>query len=200
MPPHADHQKRRKQILAGLVRQAARTGLHSVTMRSVAAEAGVSLRLVQYYFGSKAELMHSALLLLEKKSGERWHDRLEDMEDPASTRSCLDAFFVEALPVNDESRAFQLLWMSYAVLAMTDPELAAQPFIDGPNRLENELANTLRNAQQAGRLRADVDVAREAAVLLSISHGLCTSVLVGQKTSEDAIATMHYHLDRLFKK
>lgn len=199
MPRHADHRMRRQQILDGLIRSAARGGLHTVSMRSVAAEAGVSLRLVQYYFGSKAELMHSAVVFLEEKSNERWRDRLAGMSDPASTRSCLDAFFVEALPADQESRTFQLLWMSYAVLAMTDRELAAQPFVEGPNRLEHELASTLRSAQQAGHLKSDADVEREAALLLSISHGLCTSVLVGRKTPDEAISAMHYHLDRVFE-
>ena len=39
------------------MRTAAARGLHATGMREVAAEAGVSLRLVQYYFGTKEELL-----------------------------------------------------------------------------------------------------------------------------------------------
>ncbi|MGV7636496.1 TetR family transcriptional regulator, partial [Mycobacterium kansasii] len=53
MPRSVDHEERRAQLADALARVAARDGLHAVSMRSVAAEAGVSLRLVQYYFTSK---------------------------------------------------------------------------------------------------------------------------------------------------
>jgi AcrR family transcriptional regulator len=43
------------------VRTAAKRGLHATGMREVAAEAGVSLRLVQYYFGTKEELLLAAM-------------------------------------------------------------------------------------------------------------------------------------------
>ncbi|MDZ5697470.1 helix-turn-helix domain-containing protein [Chelativorans sp. M5D2P16] len=38
------------------MRVASHEGLHAVSFRAVATEAGVSLRLVQYYFGTKAGL------------------------------------------------------------------------------------------------------------------------------------------------
>lgn len=44
-PRAADHTVRRTQITYALVRVAARDGLHAVTT-----EAGISLRLIQYYF------------------------------------------------------------------------------------------------------------------------------------------------------
>lgn len=123
---------------------------------------------------------------------------MAELSTPISLRIYLDAFFLEALPVNAESRAFQLLWTSYAVLAMSDPALAAQHFVEGPNRLECELAAKLQDGQNAGLLKTDIDVELEAAYLLTLNHGLCTSVLVGQKSPDDAIVSMRYHLDRLF--
>lgn len=40
---------------------AATRGLHATGMREVAAQAGVSLRLAQYYFGTKEELLLAAM-------------------------------------------------------------------------------------------------------------------------------------------
>ena len=71
MPKRVDHAQRRAHITDALVRVAAVGGLHAVTMRGVAAEAGMSLNLVQYYFDSKAKLMHAALERLEQQSHER---------------------------------------------------------------------------------------------------------------------------------
>ena len=61
MPKRVDHEERRRQIADALLRTAATRGLHATGMREVAAEAGVSLRLVQYYFGTKEELLLFAM-------------------------------------------------------------------------------------------------------------------------------------------
>ena len=61
VPKRVDHEERRRQIADALLRVAATRGLHATGMREVAAEAGVSLRLVQYYFGTKEELLLAAM-------------------------------------------------------------------------------------------------------------------------------------------
>ncbi|MFB4310991.1 TetR/AcrR family transcriptional regulator [Actinomadura sp. GTD37] len=193
MPRTADHDARRAQIIDGLVRAAARDGLHAVTMRSVAAEAGVSLRLVQYYFESKARLMNAALERLERQSRERWAARLAGLDDP-SPRETVEALLAEALPTDPESRAFHQVWTSYAVLALTDPSLAAQPFVEGPDRLERQLAQVLAEARAPG------DPAREAARLLALAHGLGTSVLVGRRTPDSAMDILRRHLDEILPR
>ena len=198
MPKIVDHEERRARIADGLVRVAGREGLHAVTMRSVAAESGVSLRLVQYYFQTKAQLMQATLEHLEKQSNERWKARMEALPSPPSAREFVEAFLAEALPTDEQSRTFHLVWTSYAVLAMTDQELAEQPFVEGPNRLERQLTDVLSQAQAEGELALDLDASSEAASLLTINHGLGTSVLVGQCTVESARAVLQYHLDRLF--
>lgn len=198
MPKTVDHDERRAQIADGLVRVAGRCGLHAITMRSVAAEAGVSVRLVQYYFQTKARLMNFALEYLEQQSNERWAARLARLPSPLPPRAFVEEFLDEALPTDEQSRTFHLVWTSYAVLAMTEPELAEQPFVAGPNRLERQLVDAIEQAQNAGELDAERDAALEAASLLTLSHGLGTSVLVGQRTAESARAVLRYHLDRLF--
>ena len=59
MPKKVDHRVRRREITDAVVRITLRGGLHSATFREIAAEAGVSVRLVQYYFGSKDQLLLS---------------------------------------------------------------------------------------------------------------------------------------------
>ncbi|MCQ4198813.1 TetR/AcrR family transcriptional regulator [Streptomyces sp. NPDC058783] len=198
MPRTADHAQRRAQIIDGLVRLATRSGLHAVTMRAVATEAGVSVRLVQYYFETKAQLLLAALRQLEEDSHARWAARLAAQHDPQSPRERVEALLAEALPTDEASRTFHLLWTSCAMLAMIDPELAAQPFAEGPDRLEVQLAELLRRAQSDGVLDREVDPDAEAARLLALSHGLGTSVLVGRRTAQSAADLLGYHLDRMF--
>lgn len=198
MPKLVDHAERRAHITDALVRVAAREGLHAVTMRSVAAEADVSLRLVQYYFDTKAQLMLAALERLEERSHERWSARLAKVPHPVPPRAAVEALLTEALPTDGPSRTFHLVWTSYAVLAMTDPDLAQKQFTQGPDRLERRLTDLLRQGQGDGALRPGLDAAVESARLLALAHGLSTGVLVGQRTADEAMAVLGYHLDRLF--
>jgi AcrR family transcriptional regulator len=200
VPKRVDHTQRRAHIIDALVRVAARDGLHAVTLRAVAAEAGMSLNLVQYYFDTKAALMHASLRRLEEQSHRRWADRLAGLPQPPTPQAFIEAFLAEALPTDEPSRAFHLVWTSYAVLAMTDAELAAQPFVAGPDRLERQLTDVLRRAQRDGTLDRRRDIAAEAARLLALSHGLGTSVLVGQRAADAAMAILRAHLDQLFDR
>ena len=77
MPKRVDHEERRRQIADALLRAAATRGLHATGMREVAAEAGVSLRLVQYYFGTKEELMLFAMQQLAVQFAERGIARIK---------------------------------------------------------------------------------------------------------------------------
>ncbi|MGY6653684.1 TetR/AcrR family transcriptional regulator [Amycolatopsis sp. TRM77291] len=199
MPKTVDHEQRRAQIADALVRVAARDGLHAVTMRAVASESGVSLRLVQYYFETKEQLLLGALRHLERQSHERWQRRLAALSDPAPPRAFVEAFLAEALPTDDESRAFHLVGSAYAALAMTDPGLAAEPFATSVDGLHRRLVDALQRAQADGQLAIDTDVDLAAAHLVALSHGAGTSILIGQLTVHTAERMLGAHLDNLFQ-
>ena len=149
---------------------------------------------MQYYFDTKARLMNDALAYLERRSHQRWGARLAALPDPPTARQQVEPFVAEALPTDDESRTFHQVWTSYAVLAMTDPDLARQPFVEGPNRLERQLTDVLADARAEGHLPESTHPPAEAARLLALTHGHGTSILVGQR-SADAAAVLAYHLD-----
>lgn len=197
MPRKVDHDERRSQIVAALLAFAGREGLHKVSLRNVASEAGVSLRLVQYYFKSKAFLMQAGLSYLEERSHKRWTQRLAKLPQPTSCRAVLEAFFEEALPSKQQSREFHLLWTSYAMLAMTDRDISDDSFVDGPNRLQERLASILGQGKAEGEFHENIDIAREAPILLGLVHGLGTAVLIGQQSYDEAKASLVFHLERL---
>ncbi|MFF3543027.1 TetR/AcrR family transcriptional regulator [Streptomyces platensis] len=198
MPKRVDHEERRAQITEALVRVAGRRGLHAVGMRDVAAEAGVSLRLVQYYFETKEKLLLHGLRWLTTGLSRRVADRVRAAGEAPGPRAVIEAVLLEALPTDEESRAFHLVHTAYAVLAVTDETLAAQPFIDGPNAAEDALAAQLERAREAGLTPPGLDVRTEAISLLALSAGLGTSVLVGQRDPEAAVVILRHHLDRIF--
>lgn len=199
MPKRVDHTERRIQIAEALVRVAGRRGLHAVGMRDVAAEAGVSLRLVQYYFETKEKLLLFGLEQLAERFGERVSARVRAAGDSPGPRATVEALLMAALPTDEESRTFHYLYTSYAVLSVNDQALAAQPFIKNPDAAEDAVAELLKEAQEADLLDPGLDTRLEAVSLLAMSAGLGTSILVGQRSPEYAAAVLDHHLDRIFR-
>ena len=201
VPKRADHEQRRRQIADALLRVAATRGLHAAGMREVAAEAGVSLRLVQYYFGTKEELLLAAMQHLAAQFGDRVLARIrriKETESPASPRDVIAAILTEALPADDERRTFIVLYTAYFALSLTDPALAIAPLVRNSAAVTDVVAAQLRAAQAAGDAPAHLDPDLEAVSLLAMGAGLGTSVLGGQSSPAEAQAVIDYHLYRLF--
>jgi AcrR family transcriptional regulator len=199
MPKRVDHDERRTEIAEALLRVAGRRGLHAVGMRDVAAEAGVSLRLVQYYFQTKEKLLLYGLQHLADSFGARVAARIRAAGGNPGPRATIEALLMASLPTDEESRTFHLVYTSYAVLAVTDEALAAQPFIKKPDAVEDAVTDLFQRAQDAHLARPDTDARVEAISLLAMSAGLGTSVLVGQRSPESAAAVLVHHLDRIFQ-
>ncbi|WP_316519960.1 TetR/AcrR family transcriptional regulator [Kitasatospora brasiliensis] len=198
MPKLVDHEERRAHIIDALLRSATNSGLHAVTMRSVAVEAGVSVRLVQYYFDTKEQLLLAAMERLATRMGERVQRRVRARGGATDPRGIIEAVLLEAVPTDEESRAFHLIYTEYAVLSVTDPGLGGQQFLAAPSEMEAFLAAQLTAAQRDGAAAPGLDPHQEAVVLLAVSAGLGLSVLLNQRTADEAVAVLHYHLGRIF--
>jgi AcrR family transcriptional regulator len=201
VPKRVDHAERRRQIADALLRTAAMRGLHATGMREVAAEAGVSLRLVQYYFGTKEELLLAAMQHLAARFGARAVARFREASGsggPASPRDIIAAILTEALPADGERRTFTILYTAYFALSLTDPALAIGPLVRNSAAVIDVVAAQLRAAQAAGDTPAHLDPDLEAFSLIAMSAGLGTSVLGGQSSIQQAQAVIDYHLNRLF--
>ena len=203
VPRRVDHEERRRQITDALLRTAATRGLHAAGMREVAAEAGVSLRLVQYYFGTKEELLLAAMQNLAARFAERALARARlkiagASGGPAGPRDVIAAILTEGLPADDEGRTFTIVYTAYLALSLTDPALAVSPLVRNSNAVIDVVAAQLRAAQAAGDTPGHLDPDLEALSLLAMSAGLGTSVLAGQSSPGQAQAVIDYHLDRLF--
>jgi AcrR family transcriptional regulator len=199
VPRQADHEQRRRQIADALVRIAATRGLHNAGMREVAAEAGVSVRLIQYYFGTKEELLRFTMEYLARQFAERAKARFRPAgaASPAGPRAIIDAILTEALPTDEDSRVFHIVYSSYTSLSLTDPVYAMETPMHASDAVENVIAAQLAKAQQAGQAPADFDARVEATSLMAMSAALSISVLAGQRSAENALEILHYHLDRM---
>lgn len=197
MTRQADHEERRRQIADALLRIAGTRGLHAAGMRDIAAEAGVSVHLIQYYFGTKEQLLLYTAQHLARQLSERvraWVQAAGGTPDP---RTVIDGILTEALPTDEQSRLLHVVYTSYFALALTDPALTIQPQVGNSDAVIDVVFGQLRTAQQAGQMPAHLDAHAEAISLLAMSAGLGSSVLAGQGSVDEALAIIRYHLDRL---
>jgi TetR/AcrR family transcriptional regulator, transcriptional repressor of bet genes len=132
VPRQADRRQRRRQIIEALWRITATGGLNAASFRDVAAEAGVSVRLVQYYFGTKDRLLLAALGALVDQVAERIAARLAALGDDPSPRLVVHAILREFLPTDDASRQAMLLFIAFHTASLTDPSLARAEALQVP--------------------------------------------------------------------
>ncbi len=176
---------------------AARRGLEDVTLRQVAAEAGVSVRLIQYYFGTRDALLLTALEILNSDAEIRARARVEALDDANTPRGVVRGVLMEMLPLDEERRTRHLVYVAYFVRFLWDEKLAAIA-ADAPPELERLLADLIAWGQREGQVPAGLDPTPEAELLLATADGLQSTVLLGQRTPEQALALLDHQLDRLF--
>ncbi|MEV4880241.1 TetR/AcrR family transcriptional regulator [Streptomyces cyaneofuscatus] len=201
MAGRADHEERRRQIAEALLRIADAEGLQAASMRAVAAEAGVSLRLVQYYFATKEGLLLDALSRLGAQLQarmDRWIGAAGSASSPPSPRGIVTAILSCILPTDPESRRITRTYAAYYTLVLNSPTALESHGTLQPDRLEGFLTKQLRAAQRSGEIDPAKDPGMTAAGLLSMVNGLGSSVLAGQRDGEAALAVLTHHLDELF--
>ncbi len=197
MPKKVDHDARRRELTDAVCRLTLRGGLGSVTFRQVAAEAGVSVNLVQYYFGTKQGLLDATLEHVGERSIERLMGWIEATD--GSAREVLGAFLKSFIPVDEDSRVASLMYLSI----YTEGVIAAMGNPDSNETRKTEVQmmyDTVHEQLTRGPLRKNVDPAAEATLLTALIPGLGQYVQDGTITADTAYGTIDHHLDRLFRK
>ena len=190
MPRKVDHQARRRQITDAVCRLTVKGGLQAATFREIAAEAGVSVRLVQYYFGTKDEVM----LVTQRHVAERASARAVAMvaASDGTPRGELRALLGSFIPTDNASRENMLVFVALHTAGLVEPSLARAEALDVPNALQSGVRERLKKA----RLRNGVDPELEASVLVSIVPSLAQAVLDGSQAPRQAFKVLDYAIDR----
>ncbi|SFK58269.1 transcriptional regulator, TetR family [Streptosporangium canum] len=197
MPRQVDHDQRRRQIAEAVWRLATCGGLEDVTLRQVAAEAGVSARLLQYYFGTRDQLLLGALEILNDDAERRARERLAMLGEAPGMHAVVRGVLLELLPLDAERRNRHLVYAAYFVRFLADPALA-EVARAAPHALENLVAGLIAQGQELGQVSRDIDAAAEAAFLVAGADGIQATVLLGQRTPEEAVVLVDHQLARVF--
>jgi TetR/AcrR family transcriptional regulator, transcriptional repressor of bet genes len=184
---------RKRQITDAVVRITVKGGLSSATFREVAAEAGVSVRLVQYYFGTKDQLLLETQRHVAERSVARMQRLLADSGD--TPRDVLSTIMRSFVPVDDESRDAMLMYVALFTASLLDPMLKRKEAAEVPSSLRRVFAEQLHRA----KLRSGVDAEQEALVLLTMVTGLAQGVLDGLLTADEAFDAIDYALARALR-
>jgi AcrR family transcriptional regulator len=185
-----DHAQRRREITDAVVRLTLEGGLTAATFREIAAEAGISVRLVQYYFGSKDELLLATQRHVARRSILRL--RAWVAETDGSPRAWLRAFMGSFVPIDDESRVAMLMYVALHTESLVHPELARTEAFEVPRTMHRTIADQLRR----GRPAPDVDIEREATVLTALVPAVGQGVLDRSMQPDQAFDIIDYAVTR----
>ncbi|WP_424216808.1 TetR/AcrR family transcriptional regulator (plasmid) [Streptomyces sp. BI20] len=205
MPKKVDHEARRQEIAEALWRIATARGLDDVSLRDVAAEAGISLGRLQHYFRSKDEMLLFALrhvnVLAERRIRERIEGAAVARGRAPGARELLRECLLGLLPLDEHSRVGNLVGVAWLARAMHDERLAAEAR-EGVPALTAFLGDLARAARaeagtDEGAGGSGVGAAAEGALLLATVDGLTTYTLLGVHTPDEAVALLDAHLARV---
>lgn len=197
MPKVVDHDERRREIAEAVSRIARDRGLQGVSFRQVAAEAGMSVSLVQHYFGSKENLLIGTLEIQSSRYAARIAARLATLDGDEESMGRLRIIAASFIPTDDESKAAMMLYHAFAGAALTDPKLRRADAFRDAESLTAAFADELTRARESGGQLPGFDPTTEATTILCLVLGLSLSTLLEQTTPEEALAVLDAHLARL---
>jgi AcrR family transcriptional regulator len=188
MARRVDRRERRELLADALMRLAAARGLEAVSLRHVAAEAGVSTGMVQHYFRTKDEMMVFALGMVM----DRIRRRSQAVAAPATPRELVRGLLLQVLPLDETRRLENHVVLAFLAYAAVKPSLASG-LREAAAQMRGFLAEQLRAAGVDG-----VDPEQAAAGLLALVDGLGLQVLSQQYGAEEAAAALDTQLVLLF--
>ncbi|WP_280379708.1 TetR/AcrR family transcriptional regulator [Nocardia wallacei] len=196
MPRLVDHEVRRRHIIDAVRRVIVTGGLEAVTFQAVAAEAGVSVRLVQYYFGTKKEFLSATHRSVMEDAGARFTHRWNTLGADAAPREALRAVLTELLPLDDQRREEALVLGAFGWAAVTGRGITAEETFAAPRALIEIVADQLRRAQHADR-SGPRNPQLDAELVAMAIGGLAQGMLQGYGTAESALELVDHLLDRM---
>ena len=166
VPKLVDHDVRRREIAQAVWAVIAERGIEGVTLRSVAAEAGVSVGRIQHYYASREELVRDSCRELLKAATQRF-----EAAGDATPVERLRRLILGRIPTTPEFAIGTSIWLAYEAKSVDDPVIA--------ELVQRGHAGGVR---ETAALLDECGVADAPAValrLMATAEGLAIRVLVG---------------------
>jgi AcrR family transcriptional regulator len=194
MPKVVDHEQRRRELGHAVWRVIRRDGVDHASVRTVAEEAGWSPGALRHYFASQSALLAFAMRLVV----ERIEGRIAALGRAADPRQAVEQVLYELLPLDDERRAENEVWLAFTARALIDPELRVQ-HAEVHDALHRACASAVETLAAAGRANAGTATALQAERLHALTDGLAvhTALRPDLMAPEHIVAVVRLHLDAL---
>jgi DNA-binding transcriptional regulator YbjK len=181
MPKIVDHDERRRVIVEALWRVVARDGAHEVSVRHVAAEAGMPKSSIGHYVGTMPQLMGLAVdQLIEANTDYVLTLDLLELDADKVT----EALFT-LVPVSERRRQMSGVWLLLASQAGADPEFAE--VLHRLNESVSEgLSDLLSGLARQGLLHSSRDIATETRRLHALIDGLSLQCMTDPNLRSEA--------------
>lgn len=178
---------KQRQILEGVWAVIAHDGIAVVSMRSVAAAAGVSVGRVQHHFGTKTELVRASVTAMLDAAAQANPDALAATSHPDTLRSLL----VHPITPAGQSRAGMSVFYAYVAASVTDPWIGEQ-LAHAKRQQVQQVARCLTD--QLPHIASPHDM---AARLVALADGCTQAIYLGHSTPGAAIDTVNQALVEL---
>ena len=167
MPKIVDHDLQKEKFIGAAMRLIASKGLEGVTMRAVAAEAGLSYGSLFHYFDSKDDLLMHAV----RYSTSAQTRRVNEYSSQYSGLKALEHLLCDDVIINESSRDAWMVWMTFLYKAAVH-----KPFAEMNTELIagwlERIAALLTEAQASGEISSSIDVKKEAMATWAFSAGI----------------------------
>ena len=167
MPKIVDHEAQKEKLVIAAMGLIARHGLEGVTMRAVAAKAGLSYGSLFHYFESKDELLMYAV----RYSTSAQTRRVNEYSSRHSGLKALEHLLCDDAIMNDSSRDSWMVWMTFLYKAAIH-----EPFAEMNAELIAgwlaRITSLLKEAQDKREVSATLDIEREAMAAWVFSAGI----------------------------
>lgn len=173
---------RRAQVIEAVRKCIAESGIQGATVRAVAAKAGVSTGILNYYFESRDQLIE-----------ETFHDACDRVLKTISELTIrrenplvkLQVLVNSALPLSQEERELSMFWVHYWAEAMQSRRLR-EAHAEHYAHWWASIEDTIREGQKSGLFRKDADARAVTRTISALIDGLTVHTLLDDRSTAPA--------------
>ena len=181
MPKIVDHNERRRIIVEALWRVVARDGAHQVSVRHVAAEAGMPKSSIGHYVGTMPQLLGLAVDQLVQDNT----DYLMSLDLLSLDADKVTEVLYTLVPVSERRRHMSGVWLLLVSQAAADPECAEVLHRLNASVVEG-LGDLLRGMRKQGLVDPSRDIDVEVRRLHAIIDGLALQCMTDPALRSEA--------------
>lgn len=191
MPRIVDHDQRRIELAEAVWSLIRQKGIEGVTIRQITAQTGWSSGAIRHYLPDRDAILGFAA----QHVSERVQTRIRAIPRTGHFKHDFVSFTYLMLPLDDETRAWMEVWLSFVGLSATDPQ-----FNDTQGILYSALHKFLKQCfTDLARMGWLPHYTPQAATLElhALLDGLSIHLLLNQITPEQARTTLTSALERM---